>query len=184
MLKGTTLLDTAARIAAAAHKEQVRKNDGSPYVVHVYMVGLMLMQRGFSETVVAAGIVHDVLEDTDFPEDEFRILMGNEVCAIVDAVRDDPSLPWMEKKKKYIETVRTGPEGAKAVCVVDKIHNAHSFLVSAQELGPDIWKKFNAPKEQKLWFERAVLQMLKESWDHPLIAEYEELVTHLEAVPE
>lgn len=171
-----SLVDTAARIAAIAHKKQTRKQDGTPYIMHPAAVALMLAKHGFSDEVVAAALVHDVLEDTDFPEDVLRSEMGEEVMAIVDAVTNEDSLEWEAKKLKYIEAVRNGSDGAKAVATADKIHNLRDLLRSLDQHGDTLWERFNRGKEKKLWFEEAMLAMLKETWQHPLVGEYGSLV--------
>jgi (p)ppGpp synthase/HD superfamily hydrolase len=178
----SSLTESAALIAALAHKEQKRKDDGSPYVVHPFMVALMLARRGWSENAVSAALVHDVLEDTDYPEEELREKMGPDVMRIVDAVTNDDSLSWEEKKKKYIESVRAGSDEAKAVATADKIHNAESLIAAHAKQGPALWSHFNAGREKKLWFENAMLLMLEESWSDSLIAEYRALVEKLNAL--
>jgi len=70
------------------------------------------------------------LEDTDFGEEKLKQELGSEVLEIVKAVTNDDSLPWEEKKKKYVETVRSGSEGAKAVAGADKIHNLESLMIA------------------------------------------------------
>ena len=47
-------------------------------------------------------------------------------------------------------------------------------------MGSDIWTKFNRGKEQKMWFEHEMLKAFQESWDHPMIAEYEKLIKQVE----
>lgn len=172
----TSLTEMAARISVFAHGGKTRKGDDLPYIIHPFMVALKLAKYNFPETVIAAALAHDILEDTDYPVEQLKTELGEKVFEVVKAVTNDDSLPWEEKKKKYIETVRNGPDGAKAVAVADKIHNLESLLIAYVEQGPDIWKKFNRGKEQKLWFENEVLKMLKETWQHPLIDEYESLL--------
>jgi len=178
----STLLNTAARIAAVAHRNQVRKQEDVPYSMHPTAVALTLAMHGFPEEVIAAALVHDVLEDTDYPEELMRVELGEKVMAIVDAVTNDDSLPWEEKKMKYIESVRTGPEGAKAVAVADKIHNAEDLLEGYQKQGSDIWTHFNRGKDKKIWFEEAMLAMVKDTWNHPLVDEYASLVERLKTL--
>ena len=143
------------------------------------MVAFLLQKHGFSEEIVAAGLVHDVLEDTDFLEEKLCKELGEEVCVIVKAVTNDDMLSWEEKKLKYIETVRDGPDGTKAVATADKIHNAHSLLAAYEAQGGRVWEHFNKGKEKKMWFEEAMLAMLKETWRHPLVDEYERLVAEM-----
>jgi len=167
------LIEKATRIAVMAHQNQTRKGDNLPYIIHPFMVAMKLLKYGFSEETVAAALVHDVLEDTDFPEKELEKQLGNKILKIVKSVTNDETLVWEEKKKKYIETVRKGSIESKAVAVADKIHNLESLLAAYEQQGPKIWQKFNRGKEQKVWFEKEMLKMLKETWQHPLIDEYE-----------
>lgn len=177
-----TLLEKAARIAAVAHKDQVRKEGPYPYIEHPMLVALTLTKHGFSDTIVAAALVHDVLEDTDYPEADMRAALGEEVMAIVDSITNDESFSWEEKKRKYIETVRAGSEGAKALATADKIANARSLLSAYVTQGPNVWQHFNAGREKKLWFENAMLAMLQETWKHPLVDEYAALVAQMNAL--
>lgn len=179
-----SIIEKAATISVLAHSGQMRKFDDLPYITHPFMVALKLAKYDFPDTVIAAALVHDVIEDTDFPVEQLQAELGDEVLEIVRAVSNDDSLPWEEKKKKYVETVRSGSDGAKAVSVADKIHNMESLLYAYAEQGSDIWKKFNRGKEQKLWFENEVLKMLKETWQHPLIEEYESLLRQTEHMEE
>lgn len=179
-----SIVEKAAKIAMLAHKDQLRKCDDLPYIIHPFMVALKLAKYNFSDTIIAAALAHDVLEDTNYPEENLRKELGDEVMEIVKAVTNDNTLSWEEKKMKYVETVRTGPEGAKAVSVADKIHNLESLFQAYILQGAEVWKNFNRGKEKKLWFENEVLKMLKENWDHPLIAEYETLLGQAENLEE
>lgn len=171
-----TLLEKAARIAVLAHSGQTRKADALPYIIHPLMVALKLAKYNFPDTVIAAALAHDILEDTSFPEEKLREELGDEVTELVKAVTADDSLPWEERKSEYVETLRGAPEGAKAVAAADKIHNLESLMIAYAGQGPELWKKFSRGRERKLWFEEKVLRMLKETWRHPLIAEYERLL--------
>jgi (p)ppGpp synthase/HD superfamily hydrolase len=179
MNESLTLLERAARMAAFAHKDQVRKEGGTPYIVHPFMIALKLTASGFPEPVIAAALVHDVPEDTSVTADELRAELGDEVADIVHAVTNDDTLSWEDKKLAYIESVRQGPEGAKAVATADKIHNAESLIAAHARFGTELWTHFNAGKDKKIWFEEKMLEMLKASWDHPLVGEYEALVARM-----
>ncbi len=175
----SNLIEQAAKIAIQAHAGQMRKDDAVPYIIHPFMVALLLTQHGFSEVYVAAALVHDVLEDTPVTEDELRTALGSEVLAIVLDVSEDKTLPWEERKRHYIESVRQGSEGAKAVSLGDKIHNLRSLLSAYEQQGPALWKKFNRGREEKVWFENEMLAMFQATWHHPMIEEYEALISKL-----
>ena len=177
-----SLLERAARMAAVAHKDQVRKEGNTPYIVHPFMIALKLTGAGFPEPVIAAALVHDVPEDTSVTAAELRADLGDEVADIVLAVTNDDALAWEEKKLAYIESVRQGPEGAKAVATADKIHNAESLLAAYAVQGPALWEQFNAGRDKKIWFEEKMLEMLRASWNHPLVDEYEALIVRMKAL--
>lgn len=178
------LVDTAKEIATRAHEGQTRKTDETPYILHPLAVAEMLISHDFDETVIAAAIVHDVLEDTDISELALRAVLGDTVVDIVVAVSEDKSLAWEERKERYVTHLADASDAAKAVSVADKIHNAESLLAAADILGPKVWDSFNRGKEQKLWFENQVLTTLQKHWDHPLVDRYAILVEKLAQLPE
>jgi guanosine-3',5'-bis(diphosphate) 3'-pyrophosphohydrolase len=176
------LYQRALKIAIEAHKGQIRKHDGSAYVAHPIMVARILERAGFSEVVVAAGLTHDVLEDTLITESELRVLLGDAVVDIVAAVSEDQTLAWEERKEKYVSTVVTGGESVWAVSVADKIHNAQDFIAFHAMAGPSCWSVFNRDKEKKIWFEKLVHTELSKVWKHPLLDTYATLITTLESL--
>jgi guanosine-3',5'-bis(diphosphate) 3'-pyrophosphohydrolase len=182
-MNGHTLVEKALVLALRAHEGQMRKEAPVPYIVHPVEVALLLARHGFSDTVVAAALVHDVVEDTPVTLEEVRSELGDSVAELVALITHDDSLSWDDKKKAYIESVRAASVDAKAISVADKIANAESLLAAAQVQGAGIWAHFNRGREKKLWFENAMLAMLRESWQHPLVDEYAALVEKLNELP-
>ncbi len=170
------------------HGGQKRKGDGYPYLEHPLEVGYMLWRQRLPGEVVAAGLCHDLLEDTKCTEAEILDACGDEVLRIVKAVSNDETLSdkkdWEKKKAKYVETVRAGGEKAIAVSIADKIANLHSFLNQYEKEGPALWKKFNRGKDKKVWFEKKVLQMARKEWSHSSLDELESLIVKLEETKE
>ena len=78
----TKLLD-AIEFASLAHKDQVRKGEPIPYVSHPFAVGLILLNTGYSEDVVIAGILHDVVEDTKFSSKDIEEKFGLKISELV-----------------------------------------------------------------------------------------------------
>lgn len=159
-----------------AHKNQTRKTDGSPYIFHPQAVADKLSKLGCKEEIIAAALLHDVLEDTDFGAEKLRQELGEEVYKIVLALSEDKNLEWEERKQKYINTIAASSEDVKFVSIADKIHNLESLINIHKSMGADIWKKFNRGKEKKMWFENELLHVFKKTWDHPLVKEYENLI--------
>lgn len=177
-----TIVEKAMRLAVRAHEGQHRKESDLPYISHPFMVALILAQHNFSDTVLAAALVHDTVEDTSVSMDDVRSELGEEVAALVEPVTHDDTLSWEEKKEKYIETVKDSSVEVKAISVADKIHNAQSFIAGYEAQGSEMWKHFNRGREKKLWFEEAMLQMLQEVWQHPLVDEYAALVEKMKSL--
>jgi (p)ppGpp synthase/HD superfamily hydrolase len=173
-------IEQAAQIALRAHAGQVRKNDGSPYVVHPYMVALLLTSYDFPEQVIVAGLVHDVLEDTGVSVDELTTALGPEVVALVQEVSEQKELPWEERKKRYIQVLQAASPDTKAVSIADKIHNAQSMLHTYEVEGPKLWHMFNRGRTEQLWFMHALLDAYRTNWHHPLIERYADLVAALD----
>lgn len=174
------LLEKALQITHQAHKDQVRKIDATPYVIHPWMVAMKLARHGYADTVLAAAIVHDVLEDTQVTEEALREALGEEVVALVRSLTEDKAKPWEARKELYIETIRTAPNEVKAISVADKIHNLESLLDAHALHGAEVWKFFTRGREAKQWFEHALLSALQETWEHSLVDEYAQLVTRMD----
>lgn len=78
-------LKRAFIFAENAHKGQVRKS-GEPYITHPVEVAKILMNLGMEETVVIAGLLHDVLEDTNVTKEEIEKEFGKDVLSLVEAI--------------------------------------------------------------------------------------------------
>lgn len=173
------IVEFATSFAADKHKNQYRNDKKTLYISHLVGVALILQKHNFPTEVIAGAILHDVLEDTDTTPEELHMVFGEKILEMVQAVTYDNSLSYFERKKKYIETVKNGSISSKAISIADKIHNMHNLLNDLEKDISKTWASFGSTKEQKLWFEEEVLKMFKESWDHPLVSEYETLVTKL-----
>ncbi len=178
----TNIIEKATSFAADKHKNQYRKEGGLLYISHLVSVALILQKYNFPEQVIAAGLLHDTLEDTDTTETEILENFGAEILEIVKSVTNDKVLRWKDKKLKYLETVSIGNSEAKAVALADKIHNMKSLLMNLEENGPEkVWSFFNASREDKLWFEEVCLGMFKETFSGPseMVSEYESQIDEL-----
>src|SRR3990172_11306745 len=103
------LVFKALNFAAKAHNGQTRNKDADqdvPYIVHPAAVAIILSQHGADEVNISAGILHDVVEDTQIGIDDIERAFGNEVTKIVSDVTEfDKELPWSERKEQAIEHV-------------------------------------------------------------------------------
>ncbi|MDC3417045.1 HD domain-containing protein [Aquibacillus salsiterrae] len=154
-------LMNAIEYAAKKHEGQRRKVDGTPYISHPYRVGMLLMQDGYKEELVIAGILHDVVEDTSGTIEEIKSLFGDEVAELVFyASEPDKSLSWEDRKQHTIETMKTAPLEAKIVVCADKVDNLTSILNSEKELGNKVWGYFTKDKASQQWYYTSMYQSL------------------------
>ena len=174
------LVEKAIKIMITAHKDQQRKTDDTPYIIHPLMVAFKLQKLDFSDEVVATALIHDVLEDTDFAADKIKKELGKKVFDLLIPLSEDKSLKWENRKRQYVQNIKNAPSETKAISIADKIHNLESLLSSHAKIGSAVWKKFNRGKEKKMWFENEMLKMFKNNWSHPLIDEYEKLLKEVE----
>ena len=80
-----TLIEKAYHVASMAHKDQVRKS-GEPYIIHPLYVSIILADLEMDKETIAAGLLHDVIEDTIMTEEELIHQFGEDVALLVDGV--------------------------------------------------------------------------------------------------
>ncbi len=101
-----SMIEKAYHIAADAHKDQVRKS-GEPYIIHPLCVAIILADLEMDKETIAAGILHDVVEDTIMSLDELKAEFGEEVALLVDGVTKLTQISWsMDKMEIQAENLR------------------------------------------------------------------------------
>lgn len=152
-----------------------------PYVVHPLQVGLLLAGHGFGPEVVAAGILHDVVEDSDFTVADLARDFEPAVMAIVAEVSEDKSLPWEARKQRTIDAIATMSEAARAVTAADKVHNLSDLSRLLARQGAPAWNLFRRGREPTLRYYEQVHAGLARAFPHPLTDELGELVAAIRA---
>lgn len=129
-LEELPLAREAVEFADARHGDQRRAGDGAPYLLHPLEVAGLLQRSGYPDHVVAAAVLHDVLEDTDAERGELEARFGSEVAALVAAVSDDPAIAGEEERKREL-TERVGRLGGypAVVYAADKISKVRELRV-------------------------------------------------------
>ncbi len=157
----STLLSKAIQFAARAHRTQLRKGTDMPYIVHPFAVGLLLSQRGFGDAVVAAGFLHDTLEDGDVTEQTLSHEFGAEIAAIVvGASEPDKSLPWRDRKQHTIDDLATAAWPVRVVVAADKLDNLRAMAADFDRIGDGLWQRFKQGRKEQEWYYRGVFQSL------------------------
>lgn len=149
-------MERAWRVAAVAHAGQHRKATEIPYLVHPAAVALILQRSGFvDERLLAAAVLHDVVEDTDWTLDKLRDQFPPEVLEIVDVLTEHKhdsqgvKRPWAERKGEKLARIASASLDSRAVWLADKRHNLETMAFD--HIGdPGFWTRFNAPKKTLL----------------------------------
>ena len=92
-----TMIEKAYRIGKKAHKDQVRKS-GEPYIIHPLWVGIILAELEMDKETIVAGMLHDVVEDTEMTLDDITREFGEEVALLVDGVTKLGQLSYSQDK--------------------------------------------------------------------------------------
>lgn len=183
----TEKIQKALKLASILHFEQKRKGDGSPYISHPFAVAFIIAEHTKDEDIIAAAILHDVLEDVSrsvYSIETMQKDFGMRVYDIVKEVTEDKDpeeskekqrQTWKSRKDQYLRNLQNDSQEALLVACADKIHNLMSLIEAYSEKGGSIWKHFNAPAQDRLWFYKEVLEILKQKFDHPLVAEFEKI---------
>lgn len=117
----SSLVETARSLALSAHGDQ-RYGD-APYAVHLAAVVAVLERHGLTAPeLLAAGWLHDSIEDTTLSRDEVAGAVGERVAAIVDAVSDGPGESRAERKRRPYRLIPQTP-GAVLIKLADRIAN-------------------------------------------------------------
>lgn len=147
---------------------------GVPYVAHAAGVGMILLEHRLPDTLVVAGILHDVLEDTPVTYDLLAETFGAEVAELVRAESEpDKSLPWRERKEHTLWHLQGAPLNVRLVAAADKLHNLQSMMADLELVGPDLWGRFNAPFAEQRWYYHGVSRAVRgdDREAHPLFVE-------------
>ena len=99
------LIKKAYLTAATMHKGQLRKS-GEPYIIHPVETAKILAQLGMDEQTIVAGLLHDVVEDTPYTEEQLTEEFGSEVALLVDGVTKLGNLVFETKEEAQAENMR------------------------------------------------------------------------------
>ena len=119
---GLPIAQAAMRFARARHAGQHREIDHAPFIAHPIEVGWLLRGDGQPDDIIAAGLLHDVLEKTATTSAELERRFGPHIARVVESVSDDPSLgDYKSRKRDLRERVAHADPGTRAVFAADKI---------------------------------------------------------------
>ncbi|MFD0828208.1 HD domain-containing protein [Neobacillus sp. M.A.Huq-85] len=166
------IVEKALQTASKAHEGQYRKLTDIPYITHPVAVGMLLMKAGYLDDVVAAGILHDTVEDTGLTLEVLKRKFGEKIAEIVSGCSEpDKSLSWEKRKEHTIEFLKTASKEIRAVACADKLHNIRSIRNDYEQVGEEVWKRFKRGREKQKWYYTNVVESLGAQGSFALLEE-------------
>lgn len=162
--------EKAKKFAIKAHMGQVRKSEpDKPMIMHPISVGMMLEEYGYDDQVIAAGYLHDVVEDTKYTIEDIEKEFGKEIANLVmGASEPDKSLSWEERKKHTIEETKTLPLRNKLIVCADKINNLEDMMIIFGRNGKKDFSAFKRGEKDQKWYFTNVYESLINNEDKDL----------------
>jgi len=154
----------ALNFATMAHEGQKRKGSSIPYIVHPVEVAMILQENNLSEDIIAAGLLHDILEDTDKTEEEIKNEFDETILKLVIGASEElderEKREWEERKQHTIETLEKASQDIKLVSCADKLSNIRAMLRDYEDenIKENLWNRFTVkdPEKHKWYYEGLV----------------------------
>ena len=164
------LTSRALEFAAERHRGQRREADEAAFILHPLEVAQLLRNRGYPDEIVAAGVLHDSLEDTDATRSELEELFGAGVARLVSAVSEPAGEgSWAERKARLRSSIaEAGPEAA-AVYAADKVARTRELRLTLARDWSAAASPGTADKLEHYWASLILLESILDH--HPLVAQ-------------
>ncbi len=173
------LIDEAIIFAVKAHSGSTRKSEKTPYVFHPLETAHIVASITDDTEVIAAAVLHDVVEDTKYTYDDIKTKFGKNVADLVaneteDKMREiSAEASWMTRKKQFLDNLKNAPVKAKMITLADKLSNMRITKRAFDEKGTNLWQGFHQ-KDHSLqgWYYKSILDCVSELEDTVAYKEY------------
>ena len=185
-----SIVSKALVFATEHHQHQHRKGTKIPYMAHLLNVCKLLAENDCSDEILAAALLHDVVEDTDVTIEEVEEKFGLQGAELVRGATELDKLEkkaiekessWQERKEHTIHFLEhEATTDQLLVSAADKLDNLRSIAYDHARIGEALWKRFNATKDQQAWYYGAVASILQaKGSDNKILAEFGNEMTML-----
>jgi (p)ppGpp synthase/HD superfamily hydrolase len=169
------LVKDALETARRAHAGQLRRgSDGRPYIDHPVAVAEILVKYRHRDEVLAAALLHDVVEKSEIEAAEVRERFGEIVAGLVEALTEDPTIAsYEDRKEEHRWRVAEADSAALAIFAADKITNVAMLREAYALIGEGVSDELAVPLDLKIYIWEADLEMLfDEAPEMPLTDEF------------
>lgn len=160
--KQYTIIERAYWYAVICHRGQKRK-DGSAYILHPVEVAETVSGMSDAPSVIAAALLHDVIEDSNASLNDIAKNFGVYVADLVDCETEkeypgeDPEASWQKRKEGAIAKIAAAGREAKMISLADKLANLRSIERMKKTLGEEVWNQFHMKdKSRQAWYYRSM----------------------------
>lgn len=179
-----SVFERAISYATRAHAGAKRKGTGIPYIVHPIEAAAIASTMTTDEEMLAAAVLHDVLEDTDTTPEELEQLFGARILKLVQNETENkrkdlpPQETWRIRKQETITFLQDeASREAKMLALADKLSNMRAIYRDFQILGDELWQRFNEKdKKMHAWMYRAISEALQDLSEYMVWHEYNWLI--------
>lgn len=156
-------VEQALRTAAFFHRHDVRKGSDTPYIAHPAAVAIILLRAGLTDdNLLAAALLHDVVEDTPCTLEDLAAEFPTEVVQYVAALSEQKTdqqgnkRPWKLRKDDHLREIAQAPLPVRAIVLADKLHNLATMCCDIDS-DDNFWDRFNASPQDILWYNRTMV---------------------------
>lgn len=175
--------DDAIRFAVRAHAGQMRKN-GIPYILHPLEAAVIAGSLTNDEDVIAAALLHDVVEDTGVGIEQIAETFGKRVADLVLSETENkrcdlpPGDTWKIRKEETLERLKTAQDdGVRILWISDKLSNIRAIYAGVRKEGDSFFARFNQKdKHMHEWYYTEVAKALAPLDGSEAYAEFCELI--------
>ena len=179
------ILEEAIIYATVMHQGKMRKFGNRPFILHPLEVAQILSTMTDDVETITAGILHDIVEDTDGTLEEIEKRFGQRVALIVSSESETeyPGEPkdatWKRRKEDSLKVLRNSTDiGVKMLWLADKLANIRSLSGMYSEQGEKMWERFHqSDSELQRWYYRSVAELVELSLNRT--GAFKELIKHL-----
>ena len=161
------LVSEAIAFATKAHDGMRRKKSDAPYILHPMEAAVIVGTMTDEQSVIAAAVLHDVVEDTDVTIEEVEAKFGKRVRELVGAETEDkrpdlpPNVSWrLRKEESLAHLAATRDMDVLMLWIGDKLANMRSLYRMYKEEGDAMWQGFNQKdKNEQAWYYFSIIKL-------------------------
>ncbi|MCB7318824.1 HD domain-containing protein [Lacrimispora sp. 210928-DFI.3.58] len=167
------MIEAAVAFAAKAHEGAFRKGTSIPYITHPLETAVIVSGFTDDEEMIAAALLHDVVEDAGVTRKELEERFGTRVADLVMEESEDKSKSWQERKSATIDHLALASREAKILALGDKLSNMRCTARDYLLLGDGLWERFNEKDKGKhAWYYWGIARGCRELEEHVYYKEY------------